>query len=159
MEEIPSLQSIMNSMASRLDDILPETMQDRPADRDWPFIHLYLGSDPLLAQLYKQYCDARAKLDALHREFGRGDPMAVVASDMKDSAHTAVETRLLELKDNKAVQGQVAVRREAQQKVQKIEKPEEAFDRIIAMMIWAKYVIKTGRLPLPAVKRQFSLAA
>jgi hypothetical protein len=159
MEDVPSLQSIMNSMASRLDDILPEPLQARPADRDWPFIHLYLGSDPLLAQLYKQYCDARAKLAALHKEFGRGDAMAAIASDMKDSAHTAVETRLLEIKDSKVVQGQVAARIEAQQKIQKIEKPEEAFDRIIAMMIWAKFVIKTGRLPLPAVKRQFSLAA
>lgn len=159
MENIQSLHSIMNSMASRLDDVLPDTMQDRPADRDWPFIHLYLGSDPLLAQLYKQYCEARAKLEALHREFGRGDPMAVIASDMKDSAHTAVETRMLELKESRVVQSQVAVRKEIEQKIQKVDRPEDAFDRIIAMMIWAKFVIKTGRLPLPAVKRQFSLAA
>ena len=95
MEEIPSLQSIMNSMASRLDDILPEPMMARPADRDWPFIHLYLGSDPLLAQLYKQYCDARAKLNSLHKEFGRNDAMAAIAADIRAGHITHERSHLI----------------------------------------------------------------
>ncbi len=159
MEHHPSLHSIMNTMAMRLDDILPEALQDMPADKDWPFIHLYLGSDQVLAQLYKQYCEARAKLASLHKEFGRNDAMAAIAADMKDSAHSAIETRLLEIKDNKAVQGQVAARVQVQKKTVKAESGEDVFTRVIAMMLWAQFVIKTGRLPLPAVKRQFSIAA
>lgn len=159
MENGVSLQDLMNRMAGRLDAILPDELQAMPADRDWPFIHLYLGSDPLLAQLYKQYCDARERLDKLRREFGRDDAMADIAADMRDSAHSAVETRLLELKDGREAQEDaVTPHQPIFRKKEKADPAQDAFDRMIAFMIWAKLTIRHGR-PVQNVKRQFALAA
>lgn len=160
MEQIPSLQSIMNSMVGRLDDILPDQLQNLSEDKDWPFIHLYLKIDPVLAQLYKQYCDARAKLSRLCAERGKDDPMSEIAADMKDSAHAAVATRMLELQEDTVVQGQISA---ALPRVQRVEtpkqlEPEDAFDRMIAFMIWAKLVIKSVK-PHQDVRRHFRLAA
>ena len=158
MEHGASLQDLMNRMAGRLDDILPDDLQDMPVDRDWPFIHLYLGSDPVLAQLYKQYCDARDRLSCLRKEFGRDDAMADIAADMKDSAHSAVETRLLELKDGREAQGQVTPHVPIFKQKAKADPAQEAFDKMIALMIWAKLTLKSGKPP-QNVKRQFALAA
>jgi hypothetical protein len=139
---IQSLQSIMNGMLNRLDDILPDELQDAPQDRDWPLIHIYLKVDPVLAQLYKQYCDARAKLDQLHRARGADDPMAEVAADMKDSAHAAVETRLLELKESAETQGQVARRRQA---IRAAENSLDAFDQMMIFMIGLRLMLKSSQ--------------
>ena len=156
---IRSLQSIMNGMVNRLDDILPDDLQNIPEDQDWPLIHIYLKIDPVLAQLYKQYCEARSKLDQLHRERGPDDPMAEVAADMKDSTHTAVDTRLLELKDDAEAQGQIACQ---QNKIRKSVNPLETFDQAIIFMIWVRLAIKNSQKHQDAalrLMRQFRLAS
>lgn len=153
-----SLQAIMNGMLNRLDDILPDELQNAPEDRDWPFIHIYLKIDPVLAQLYKQYCDARAKLDQLHRERGSDDPMAEIAADMKDSAHTAVETRLLELKENAEAQGRIARFKESKAP----DNPLDTFDQMMIFMIWVRMTMKNYQKRQDIgirLMRQFRLAS
>lgn len=151
-----SLQDLMNRMASHLDDILPEDMQNAPVDQDWPLIHLYLGVDAVLAGLYKQYCDARARLNQLRAECGPHAPMTEVAADMKDSLHAAMETRLIELQEDDETQ-QVLARQPTPTIKKPLTTPVEAFDQMMAFMIWARMTLKNA--PRTNVRRQFRIAA
>jgi len=163
-EDIPSLQAIMSKMIGRLDDILPDQLSHTlPEERQWPFIQIYMKLDPVLAALYKQYCDARAKLNRLQIEHGPTDPMTDVAFDMKDSAEAAVTTRLLELQDDEDIQGQVAAEVAALKSVPRSplvmgSNKEDEFDRALAFMIWAKLMMKTTK-PRQDVRQHFRLAA
>ena len=104
-----SLQSIMNSMVSRLDSILPH-QKDLPegAHAEWPLIELFIKIDPVLADLFKQYQDAQNQLAGVIKERGPNDPMTDVTRDMADSAKTAVTTRYIELQEDEEFQGSAA---------------------------------------------------
>lgn len=102
-----SLQDIMNEMAGRMDTLLDQ--RDRNAAtpdikvRQSSMLdeaQMWLSVDPLLASLHKQLCDAEEHLTALKRQRGPRDPMTEIASDMADSAKCAVDTRILELRED-----------------------------------------------------------
>ena len=62
-------------------------------------VSLYASFDPVLKDLFKQYKDANKQALFLNNEFPEGDPMLEVADDRKESLWSAVETRLLELRE------------------------------------------------------------
>ncbi|MGZ9098033.1 MAG: hypothetical protein ACXW30_07045 [Micavibrio sp.] len=104
-----SVQDIMAQMAGRMDTLLDASERTRTA-RETGIIpdelRFWMAVDPLLADLHKQFLDARANHISLTRQRGAKDPMADVANDMADSAQCAFETRLLELRrdeDSKAM--------------------------------------------------------
>lgn len=63
-------------------------------------VEAYMAVDSTLASLYKHYIDARAhRLRAL-KQSGEGSAMTEIARDMEDSAQSAIETRMIELKSH-----------------------------------------------------------
>jgi DUF438 domain-containing protein len=110
----PSTDLLMNQMVTRLDHILPEELENIPEDKSWQFIQIYLRLDPLLAQLFKQYSEAKSRLGRLLVDRGSEDPMTEVAWDMHDSLRGAVETRLIELKEDPLIQEQAEIMIKAQ---------------------------------------------
>lgn len=73
-------------------------------------INLYATLDPILAGLLKQYKDADKQADYLDNSFSIDDPMAEIAHDRRDSAWSAVETRLIELREDEKFAGMVGLR-------------------------------------------------
>ena len=59
----------------------------------------YIALDPLLAQLYKDYRDTQAYYARLDDGGQRNAAMRDVAQDMVDSAWSALQTRLIELRE------------------------------------------------------------
>lgn len=91
----------------------------------------YLSLDPLLRRLHKEQLNAAAQYDKLVKELGADDPMTMVSEDMAESALSAFETRLIELKSDKALRRKVkymicpetqeeAIRRAKRQKMRRI---------------------------------------
>lgn len=95
LKQIP-LQDLMNRMASRMEALAGNqsgAFANAPEE-----LRFWLAADPLLADLYKQYLDAKASHQNLARLRGDHDPMVDVARDMEDSTKSAFETRLIELR-------------------------------------------------------------
>lgn len=63
-------------------------------------IRLYCDVDPVLADMYKHYADAKSEQASILASHGKNDPMADVAFDRVDSAWSAIVTRLLELRED-----------------------------------------------------------
>lgn len=104
-----NLQEIMNRMVSRLEGIKtdgPDSYQKDP----WTEIKAYIGLDPLLGDLHKQYLDARALHKKLLNDSGKDDPMTDAAFDARASAVSAIETRVLELRKDEGLRSIVAYR-------------------------------------------------
>jgi hypothetical protein len=59
--------------------------------------------DPTLAQLHKDLIREQALYEQTMREYGAEDPMLDVIADQLDSARSAYETRLLELKSERGM--------------------------------------------------------
>lgn len=99
-ERRTSIQEIMNQMAGRMDSLLDQ--HDREADGSALLdeVRMWIAMDPLLAELYKQYLDARAHYARLKEKHGDSDPICDVAADMQDSARCAVDTRIIELRQS-----------------------------------------------------------
>ncbi|MBP9867889.1 MAG: hypothetical protein KBC88_03040 [Alphaproteobacteria bacterium] len=160
----PSTDLLMNQMVTRLDHILPEELENIPEDKSWQFIQIYLRLDPLLAQLFKQYSEAKSRLGRLLVDRGSEDPMTEVAWDMHDSLRGAVETRLIELKEDPLIQEQAEIMIKAQKYGQpqpiyrgKSDTQSETFERMIAFMVWAGLVLKNTKPPRD-VRKDFRLA-
>ncbi|MGB1076999.1 MAG: hypothetical protein ACPG05_01725, partial [Bdellovibrionales bacterium] len=73
-------------------------------------ISIYASLDPILGDLVKQYKDADKYAHELDQTFSNDDPMAEIAHDRKDSAWCAVETRLLELREDEQFTDMVRMR-------------------------------------------------
>jgi len=73
-------------------------------------ISLYADLDPVLADLLKQYKTADKQSLYLDETFSKDDPMAEIASDRKESAWSAVETRMIELREDEKFSGMVGLR-------------------------------------------------
>ena len=56
-------------------------------------IRLYCDVDPVLADMYKHYADAKSEQASILASHGKNDPMADVAFDRVDSAWSAIVTR------------------------------------------------------------------
>lgn len=157
-----SLSELMNAMISRLEYTHPEEMESAPESKQWELIGLYASVDPVLASLYKQYCAAKENLGKLLVEKGASDPMTEVAWDVHDSLRSAIETRLLELKDDGAVSSRIAAiqanRFASRMPVKQTRKPTQTLDEMMAFMIWAGMVMKSNPATYD-VRRDFGRAS
>ena len=162
MSQEDSLSDLMNSMIAHLEYTHPEEMESIPEAKQWDMIHLYISLDSVLASLYKQYCAAKENLGKLLIEKGEQDPMTEIAWDSHDSLRSAIETRLLELKDDKAVCAGIAAikanRFASRVPVRTLKKPTQTLNEMMAFMIWAGMVM--GNNPATYdVRRDFSRAS
>lgn len=69
-------------------------------DPDLGDIEYYIQLDSVTAQLYKDYREARARYSQLDDGNSRNEAMQDVARDMMDSAWSALQTRLIEMRDS-----------------------------------------------------------
>lgn len=145
-----SLTSLMNDMVGRLDDLLPEEETlPIPEERYWDKIGVYMRVDPVLAQLYKQYCEAKDRLGALLSGPNSNDPMTEIAWDMHDSVRSAIDTRLIEMESNPSVQAKIEATQEAmreqaraEQKARKAKRENDSMENIINFLIWTCLVFR-----------------
>ena len=108
-----SLHQIMNEIAGRVDALQSdqEIAHLQPTERQQsqlrgdsknadPLseIEAFIQIDSLLAQLHKQYIEAKMQRIELNAANGQSDPMAEIAMDMEDSAYCAFQTRYIELR-------------------------------------------------------------
>lgn len=134
-----SLTSLMNAMINRLEFTQTDEISAIPEDRYWHMIQIYIAVDPLLASLYKQYCDTKDNLGRLVISHGSEDPMTEIAWDMHDSARSAVETRLNELKADKEVTDRAVRLNQARQAPAMIreKKSTDAFNDMMTFWLLA----------------------
>ena len=104
MSRAPSLQELMRDMTRRLDsyDAYGACDDDQQSSVSIE-LESFLAVDPILADLYKQYLDAKQRYEELMKCNGQDDPMAEVALDVMESAESAIETRLIELREDKKI--------------------------------------------------------
>lgn len=147
-----SLQETMNQMARRMDGLLDQADQKKEQDGVKPGseaqpqsedIRLWTAVDPVLADLQKHLADARANMQSLQKNHGSKDPMAEVAKDIAESAASAVETRLIELRQS--------AEKKADLKALIIKEMDEKFfaereeERIYSKRFWAEFARPRGR--------------
>lgn len=90
-----SLQEIMNRLAHQPEEICAAATNPlKILDEMSAFIQL----DETLADMNKQYLDAKAHRKNLVRLHGRNDAMTEIAYDMEDSAYCALQTRYIEVR-------------------------------------------------------------
>ncbi len=104
-----NLQEIMNRMVNRFEILKTEGADSYQKD-PWTEIKAYIGLDPVLGDLHKQYLDARAQHKKLLSENGKNDAMTEIALDVRASSVSAIETRVIELRQDEALKSVVAYR-------------------------------------------------
>jgi hypothetical protein len=97
MERGQHLLDIMNEVSARLDHAPASMRPVRVLDEMQAFMQI----DPLLADLHKQYMDAKGTRVQAEKEFGRSDGMTDMAMMMEDSAWCAMQTRYMEVRANR----------------------------------------------------------
>lgn len=141
-----SLSQLMNAMISRLEYAHPEALENIPESKQWDMINIYIAVDSVLASLYKQYCAAKENLGKLLVENGSQDPMTEIAWDIHDSLRSAIETRLLELKDDDTVSNRIKAiiaSRSASKMIPRQKKNvHQTFEDMMAFMMWAGMAMK-----------------
>lgn len=109
-----SLHKVMNEIAAH-PDMVPagpvSGVQAGGADRhfDMADIAPYLGTDPLILDLLKNYLNAKADYHAALLAHGKDSPLADIAGDHVDSAWCMLQARLFELKEDQAVAARAAL--------------------------------------------------
>ncbi len=167
MDATPSLQTIMNSMVNRLEDLMPEDVYgDMAAGAEWPMIEVYIRLDPLLADLFKQYQDARNRYASIERERGFHDPLVDVTRDMADSAHAAVTTRYIELQEDEEFQDGVVgetqrvkildVNAMQNDAVRRQQQDNDIYSGI-AFMLWAAMIVEQKK-QMESLRQSFARA-
>jgi DUF438 domain-containing protein len=160
-----SLSELMNAMISRLEYTHPEEMDFAHESKKWEMIGTYVSVDPVLASLYKEYCAAKENLGKLLVDKGAQDPMTEIAWDVHDSLRSAIETRLLELKDDGEVSSRIlAIQRNkfaSMIPVKTLKKPKketQTLNDMMAFMIWAGMVMQNNPAAYD-IRRDFSRAS
>ena len=160
-----SLTELMNSMIARVDAV--QSSQDTiiPEERYWSMISLYIQVDPVLVQLYKQYCDTKDQLGQLLADVGASDPMTEIAWDMHDSLRSAIDTRLVELKNCpeathkiEALKNQEALAVERSEREMRKQQSAKSLDELISFMMYVSFVMKNG-MSFDELRRDFSQAS
>lgn len=95
------LHTVMNDVASMLDGMLSAASQS-PKREPMSDLEAFAQTDPLLAQLQKDFIDARALRIQAQKEYGQDNPMTDMAGLSEDSAWCAMQTRFLEVRADRA---------------------------------------------------------
>lgn len=103
MQRDSSLQVILNGVAAAIETCIPSVVQ--PADE----LDAFILCDELLASLHKEYLDAKACRIRAREEYGAHDGMTDMAELVEDSAWCAMQTRYMELRENKIIQKKASV--------------------------------------------------
>lgn len=108
-----SLKDLMHDMASSPDalakaqnDCLDDGHNKNQAIPDMAIVPIYAGLDPLLTELFRQYLEAHRQYKSLTDLRGKDDPMADAARDWMESAESAVQTRMIELRQDDKIHAQ-----------------------------------------------------
>lgn len=155
-----SITDTMAKMSSRMDDILDHASRQKIVDPDdLPAeLQAFMAIDPLLADLHKQMVDARAHHTKLAKLRGPADPMTDVANDMMDSARTAFETRLLELRRQQDTKSRVLTMIKKSQDEAEADRVAEAQAK--AHQFWTEFAInKNRRVKSPVVDNTWLILA
>lgn len=110
MNKTFSLQDVTAKLAQEFAaQGIPEEFQETSLKaRELSEQEAYMRLDSLLARLHKDHENAAAYHDKLVRDLGADDPMTAVSEDMAESALSAFETRLIELKSDTDIARKVA---------------------------------------------------
>lgn len=93
------LQSIIKDMAARLDQ--HRSHDDGHAGMSMlTEIEAYVAIDATLARLYKEFADARLNRRRALEQHGERSAFADIAADLEESAQSAMETRMIELRED-----------------------------------------------------------
>lgn len=94
------LHNIMNDVASMLDGMVMSAPKSAPSALREPMSEMdaFIEMDPLLAQLHKDFIDARQMRTQAQKEYGADDAMTEMAAYSEDSAWCAMQTRYMELR-------------------------------------------------------------
>jgi len=145
-----SLQETMNQMSRRMEGLLDEAAQnkDTPGGQSAPEagtedMRLWAAVDPVLAELQKHLADAKANMLSLQKRRGSKDPMTEVAKDVTDSAASAIETRLIELRQSaeKKAAVKALIIRELDEKFF----AEREAERLHSKKFWAEFARPKGK--------------
>lgn len=110
-----SLHQIMNEIVGRIDTLDALSFNSskdfghlKPSPKRQKSLHgkanplseidAFMQLDSLLAQLHKQYLEAKLHRQDLVKASGPNDPMSEIAIDMEDSAYCAFQTRFIEMR-------------------------------------------------------------
>ena len=116
----------MNDMVQRLDVIHPDAS---PKGMTAPISELeaFIQMDDTLAQLNKDYLEAKVQRLELVALNGADDAMAEVALDMEDSAWCAMQTRYLELREERELMERAQrMMRKIEAEIEKVKLSEQA---------------------------------
>ncbi|MFN3828218.1 MAG: hypothetical protein ACK4NR_11415 [Micavibrio sp.] len=143
------LQSIIEDMALRLDSIRPD--DDGFAMGMLNEVEAYMAVDSTLASLHKEFIDSRRnRLRALEQQ-GEGSAMADIARDMEDSAKSAMETRILELRQDN-MKRMMVERMMAQSHLEEMEEQRQASSKLYARRM-AEYHVEERRDKMVQARR------
>lgn len=95
------LREILNDVSKQLETVRP--YEHEAPDRMISELEAFMHFDDLLSKLHKEYMDAKEQRQKAVREFGADEPMTEVAVLVEDSAWCAVQTRHMELRDDRAL--------------------------------------------------------
>jgi len=97
-----SVQQVINDILDRKEDLPAEDLKKK---RKAAFTEsdAYAALDPVFNELHKACLKARTQHKHLVNLRGEDDPMTEVASDRQDSAKSARDTRLIELKEQNEI--------------------------------------------------------
>ena len=141
MERGSQLLDIMNEVSARLDHApafaRPSLKRDTIDE-----MQAFLLLDPLLADLNKQYQDARGSRLQAEKDFGRSDGMTDMTVMMEDSAWCAMQTRYMELRDDRKLMAKANAmvdesRRDEEEKA-RAQKEREALKIFEQMQMFAR---------------------
>lgn len=116
------LMDVMNAVSQTLDNTLRAA---RPSSQVLSELDAFALHDPLLAALRKQYLDAKALRINAHKQYGAEDGMTDLAMIAEDSAWCAMQTRYLELRNDKAAAQAAQEEMLEAERIQKIRKQKE----------------------------------
>jgi hypothetical protein len=129
MSTEPSIQDLMRDITRRMDSYNSTAMDENTKDSSLSLeLETFMSVDPILADLYKQYVDAKQRYLDLVKTNGEDDPMAEVGLDVMESAECAVETRLIELRDDRKICIEAMYQRKLILKAKRLEDHKRSFD-------------------------------
>ncbi len=123
----------MNIVARQLETVVVAA----PPARALGEMEAFAALDPLLADLNKQYLDARENRVQVLKDFGADEPMSEMALLVEDSAWCAVQTRYMELRAQRemmaqaqAMMQQARMEEELEVKAQKEREADEQYKQL-----------------------------
>ncbi len=98
-----TLHDVLNHLAKGTDF---QTLQDSEVTLQ-DDIQIYARVDSLTGGLYRQYASAKNQHEKLIQENGVDDPMTEIAGEVMESAKSALDTRIIELKKEQNIISEV----------------------------------------------------